>query len=927
MATEAKDSKSPKGWARRRIQENKETESPDAGANSSPRQSLALNKHRSSEADSARIQRTISGVSETSSLGTPAETPNMEPSHVTFDTKLDEPRHAPRPTLDDVPELKHDVQDRGSGTSGIASLHSFKGSNGGLSARGIHKHLAYEAKGSMSGKKKDQEEAEGGSMPPRHLRKLSQTSSRNLHQVHNLYFSLVDDDPLSDINATSAEDLTEMDSIADSEVKDHPRPSKLGGFLSRLRSISPSRDKDSDPEKTPRAGEFEDSPSRRTRSRTFKATEATKSQYNKTLEMCRRLSMHGQIMPETAMNVSVGDVVLPNDTGAQGQQSRDASPEAPHRLPSLDEWAKERAGTGADETGQDLHDRDDTITPLVSNIGPRGPTPLRASLRSTRRASTRGSAVGFHQAFAEFNEMKQNVLLETGCDEEDAIRITNERFVSPSTSVEQLAGHESEQAPVLHHVDAERYGELWNEWGKVLASWQDGVVWVTDEVRELVCQGVPDPLRCTLWQMLAGSFGETELKQQYVQYTSRESTHETAIIKDIGRTFPDHEMFRAGEVDSEEDVTSLGRADSGDRVGRDSNATEVSVATGMSGSTRESFEQASQCSSQGFRSAASTSRRNPPPVIKSRGQLSLARVCRAYSLHDPEVGFCQGMPFVVGILLMHMPEEEAFALFVNICQNYGQRLLYLPGMEYLQMTLHSFEYFLRQQVAAVYKHFRSHGLQANMYASQWFLTMYASCMPVEITYQILDMYLLEGREFLIKIAVAIMKDLQEDLCESPFEQCMEILKVVVPLMYAHDPDELIDKARHIEISTRKLQRIEKDFLAKLQKQSQQGQMIMMLEEEKKVLNERLQEEHKNGKELEKELRKSKKQVTLLEQQLAATESQLGNDIAELREQMARKDHVAEQNAVTIECMSEELQQLKAMMREMIEKELSRAEAS
>ena len=42
------------------------------------------------------------------------------------------------------------------------------------------------------------------------------------------------------------------------------------------------------------------------------------------------------------------------------------------------------------------------------------------------------------------------------------------------------------------------------------------------------------------------------------------------------------------------------------------------------------------------------------------GQLSLYNILKAYSLLDQEVGYCQGLSFVAGILLLHMGEEEAF---------------------------------------------------------------------------------------------------------------------------------------------------------------------------------------------------------------------------------------------------------------------------
>ena len=47
------------------------------------------------------------------------------------------------------------------------------------------------------------------------------------------------------------------------------------------------------------------------------------------------------------------------------------------------------------------------------------------------------------------------------------------------------------------------------------------------------------------------------------------------------------------------------------------------------------------------------------------GQASLRRVLRAYSVHDRDVGYCQGMNFIAGMFLTFMTEEEAFWLLVS----------------------------------------------------------------------------------------------------------------------------------------------------------------------------------------------------------------------------------------------------------------------
>lgn len=39
------------------------------------------------------------------------------------------------------------------------------------------------------------------------------------------------------------------------------------------------------------------------------------------------------------------------------------------------------------------------------------------------------------------------------------------------------------------------------------------------------------------------------------------------------------------------------------------------------------------------------------------GQENLFNVLKAYSLYDPEVGYCQGLPFVVAILLLNVRES------------------------------------------------------------------------------------------------------------------------------------------------------------------------------------------------------------------------------------------------------------------------------
>jgi len=50
---------------------------------------------------------------------------------------------------------------------------------------------------------------------------------------------------------------------------------------------------------------------------------------------------------------------------------------------------------------------------------------------------------------------------------------------------------------------------------------------------------------------------------------------------------------------------------------------------------------------------------------EGEGQKMLGMVLKAYSLYDTEIGYCQGMAFVAGVLLMNMPVKDSFCVFVK----------------------------------------------------------------------------------------------------------------------------------------------------------------------------------------------------------------------------------------------------------------------
>jgi hypothetical protein len=162
--------------------------------------------------------------------------------------------------------------------------------------------------------------------------------------------------------------------------------------------------------------------------------------------------------------------------------------------------------------------------------------------------------------------------------------------------------------------------------------------------------------------------------------------------------------------------------------------------------------------------------------VKNSNMESLFKIIKAYSLFDPEVGYTQGMAFITVPLLINMSESEAFCLLVHLMKDYQFRELFLPDMPGLHLRLYQFDRLLEDTLPGVHAHLARQGVRSSMYASQWFLTMFAYKFPLQIVVRIYDIVIAEGYEAVLKFGVALMKRNAETIMALDFDQLLSFLK-------------------------------------------------------------------------------------------------------------------------------------------------------
>ncbi|XP_027249802.1 TBC1 domain family member 4 isoform X3 [Cricetulus griseus] len=183
------------------------------------------------------------------------------------------------------------------------------------------------------------------------------------------------------------------------------------------------------------------------------------------------------------------------------------------------------------------------------------------------------------------------------------------------------------------------------------------------------------------------------------------------------------------------------------------------------------------------------------------GQLSLFNLLKAYSLLDKEVGYCQGISFVAGVLLLHMSEEQAFEMLKFLMYDLGFRKQYRPDMMSLQIQMYQLSRLLHDYHQELYNHLEENEISPSLYAAPWFLTLFASQFPLGFVARVFDIIFLQGTEVIFKVALSLLSS-QEALimeCES-FENIVEFLKSTLPDMTTTEMEKIITQVFEMDIS-------------------------------------------------------------------------------------------------------------------------------
>ncbi|EPY37155.1 rab-like GTPase activating protein [Strigomonas culicis] len=185
------------------------------------------------------------------------------------------------------------------------------------------------------------------------------------------------------------------------------------------------------------------------------------------------------------------------------------------------------------------------------------------------------------------------------------------------------------------------------------------------------------------------------------------------------------------------------------------------------------------------------------------GQTFLRNVLHAYAGTDPEVGYTQGMAFVVGSLSTQMGEEESFWALHEMMNGarYKMREVFKPGFPLLQQFFYQLKRLIARLLPKLHKRFEEFSVEPSFYASQWFLTLFASHFPFRALLRIWDVFFCEGWKIIFRTGIALLKWESKRLLAMPYDEMLPALK---HMQDGKDPRELLHRAHRIKFKTAEL---------------------------------------------------------------------------------------------------------------------------
>ncbi|OMJ76025.1 hypothetical protein SteCoe_24694 [Stentor coeruleus] len=156
----------------------------------------------------------------------------------------------------------------------------------------------------------------------------------------------------------------------------------------------------------------------------------------------------------------------------------------------------------------------------------------------------------------------------------------------------------------------------------------------------------------------------------------------------------------------------------------------------------------------------------------------LGEVLKNFVLMNPELGYCQGMNYLAGILLITSNGniEEASAMMDAMIQKLHGKALFEPSFPKVMELVQTFSKTFKEKIPSLHNHFLTIELDNNLWLTKWFMTLFSYSFKHQVVIRLWDVILATNLNFMTNLTISILQNLKKSLESKSLDQMLEFIQ-------------------------------------------------------------------------------------------------------------------------------------------------------
>ena len=233
---------------------------------------------------------------------------------------------------------------------------------------------------------------------------------------------------------------------------------------------------------------------------------------------------------------------------------------------------------------------------------------------------------------------------------------------------------------------------------------------------------------------------------------------------------------------------------------------------------------------------------------KEGGQEKLKNVLEYMCCVPGNVGYCQGMNFIVGSMLsLFRSDVKSLYIFSNLIQKYNLINLFAYNTPDYGIRVFQLNYYVKKYIPSIYHHFKNNGLSFDMIYSRWLLTLFANYLEINRLDFPWSCIFSDGWKGIIKICLILLYELREQLLKCDLEKLSNLLKEETLKYHNNYMHSFYMYQKTFKVKNKKLKELRNEYfidLARKKLEETNSEVEQWEEDQKQPLNEYLEKKNK-----------------------------------------------------------------------------------